>query len=183
MLILASQSPRRQELLKLVGLPFEVVVSHFDEHSIKTPDLRQLPLLEATKKAEVVAKTHPNDIVLGADTGVYINNIMLGKPRNADDAKRMLLLLSGQTHEVITGVCLIKDGKKHFINSVSKVTFYELTKEEIEAYVATKEPFDKAGAYGIQGYGATLIKSIEGDYFTIMGLPIAAVYRELQKLK
>ncbi len=182
MLILASKSPRRQELLKMVGLDFKVIESHFDESQIHSDDLKKTPLIEAINKASMVAKLYPNDIVIGADTGVFIAHEMLGKPRDKKDATRMLKLLAAQTHEVITGVCIIKEGQQYLINSISKVTFYPLTEREIEDYVNSCEPYDKAGAYAIQGKGATLISHIEGDYFTIMGLPLAQVYRQLKQL-
>lgn len=183
MIILASKSPRRKELLEMIGIDFKIVESNFDEHSISSDNIERLPLLEATSKAEVVAKSYPNDIVIGADTGVFIDGLMLGKPTDRDDAIRMLKLLSGKTHKVITGVCVIKDNKHYTINSISEVTFYELDEQTINSYADSKEPYDKAGAYAIQGLGATLIKGIKGDYFTIMGLPVAELNRLLNKIK
>ncbi|MFA7156974.1 MAG: Maf family protein, partial [Bacilli bacterium] len=119
---------------------------------------------------------------IGADTGVFIDNTLLGKPKDKKDAYRMLKMLSGKTHKVITGVTIISPKKTYKINSISKVTFYDLSDEEIYNYISLEEPYDKAGAYGIQGFGATLIKKIDGDYFTIMGLPLAKVYRTLKKI-
>lgn len=182
MIILASKSLRRQELLKLVGINHKVVESNFDESTIKNIDPNKVPLLESENKAKIVAKKYVNDIVIGADTGVLIENTLLGKPKDKDDAYRMLKMLSGKTHKVITGVTIISPKKTYKINSISKVTFFELSDEEIYNYISLEEPYDKAGAYGIQGFGATLIKKIDGDYFTIMGLPLAKVYRTLKKI-
>lgn len=182
MIILASKSLRRQELLKLVGINYKVVESNFDESTIKNIDPKKVPLLESENKAKIVAKKYVNDIVIGADTGVLIENTLLGKPKDKYDAYRMLKMLSGKTHKVITGVTIISPKKTYKINSISKVTFYDLSDEEIYNYISLEEPYDKAGAYGIQGFGATLIKKIDGDYFTIMGLPLAKVYRTLKKI-
>ncbi|MFA7156468.1 MAG: Maf family protein, partial [Bacilli bacterium] len=136
MIILASKSLRRQELLRLVGLDFKIVESNFDESTIKNVDPQKIPLLEAENKAKVVAKDYENDIVIGADTGVLIENTLLGKPKDKDDAYRMLKMLSGKTHKVITGVTIISPKKTYKINSISKVTFYDLSDEEIYHYIS-----------------------------------------------
>ncbi len=183
MIILASGSPRRQELLTMVGINFKVVKSNFDETSVLANKVEELPLLEAIEKASLVAKDFPNDTIIGSDTGVIIDDIMLGKPKDKDDARRMIKLLSNRSHKVVTGVCIIKNGEKHLISSVSEVTFFDLDEKTIEDYINTSEPYDKAGAYAIQGKGAILIKNIKGDYYTIMGLPLASVYYKLKELK
>lgn len=179
--ILASKSPRRQELLGRVVPNFEVDVVETDELIDSTLPLDKAIEEVALQKGKAVFAKHPNDIVISADTIVALNGKIYGKPKNEADAKVMLNELSGKTHEVITGVCLMKAGKTETFSSVSDVKFLNLTEEEIDAYVATGEPLDKAGAYGIQGYGALLIDKIDGDYYTIMGLPIAKLNRKLKR--
>ena len=136
--------------------------------------------LLARKKAKAIDTQ--DRLVLAADTVVALDGIIFGKPHDEEDARRMLRTLSGKTHQVHTGVCLQKDGKETVFCETAKVKFYPLTEEEIDRYVSSKEPLDKAGAYGIQGKGALLIRRIDGDYYTIVGLPIARVVRELQKI-
>jgi len=137
----------------------------------------------ATQKAREVYKKHnKEDIIIGADTVVCLNNAILGKPKDIEDAKKMLRMLSGKTHRVLTGVCIIKnDIEKKFFDQ-AEVTFSELTEKEIEDYIATKEPMDKAGSYGIQGKASKFVKHINGDYFTIVGLPIHKLYEELKNV-
>lgn len=183
MLILASNSPRRKQLLEMVGLKFKVVPSNFDEESIKLKNIYKLPYTLAKYKAEAISKLYPNDIVLAADTDVFIGNKMLGKPDGASGVRKILKQLSNKTHTVKTGVTIIKGKQKVSFESITKVSFYPISEQEIKDYIKTKEPFDKSGSYAIQGYGARFIKSIEGDYYTIMGLPIARVLKELDKLK
>ena len=137
--------------------------------------------MTAEKKAVAVAENHKDSIVIGADTIVVAGGKILGKPADKSDACRMLSMLSGVEHNVVTGVCLVCGDKKSTFAQVSKVKFYELTEAEIEAYVETGEPMDKAGAYGIQGKGCVLVEKIEGDYFNIVGLPVARVIKELSK--
>lgn len=179
--ILASKSPRRQELLGRIVPNFEVDVVETEELIDSTLPLDKAIEEVALQKGKAVFAKHPNDIVISADTIVALNGKIYGKPKNEADAKVMLNELSGKTHEVITGVCLMKAGKTETFSSVSDVKFLNLTEEEIDAYVATGEPLDKAGAYGIQGYGALLIDKIDGDYYTIMGLPIAKLNRKLKR--
>ncbi|MBR4728326.1 MAG: septum formation inhibitor Maf [Clostridia bacterium] len=179
-LLLASASPRRRELLALAGVDFTVCVSNADESVPAGTPPAQAAMLTAEKKARAVAKTHPADTVLGADTIVVDGDAVLGKPHDAAQAKAMLRRLSGKTHTVITGVCIVRDGEAETFFAESRVTFYPLSDAEIDAYVATGEPMDKAGAYGIQGRGCTLVERIEGDYFNIVGLPVAAVVRRLR---
>ena len=181
-LLLASASPRRRELLTLAGVDFTVCVSNADEAVPAGTPPAQAAMLTAEKKARAVARTHPADTVLGADTIVVDGDAVLGKPRDAADAGAMLRALSGKTHAVITGVCIVKGGQAETFYHESKVTFYPLSDAEIDAYVATGEPMDKAGAYGIQGRGCTLVERIEGDYFNIVGLPVAEVVRRLSAM-
>lgn len=179
-IILASASPRRKELLTTAGVEFEVLVSDADETiPVGTPPV-DAAMLTAEKKAFAVAEKCDNCVVIGADTIVVLDGRILGKPNDEADAKAMLRFLSGREHEVITGVCLTDGVKTEKFAQVSKVRFYELTDEEIAAYVATKEPMDKAGAYGIQGKGCVLVEGIEGDYFNIVGLPVAATVRAIK---
>jgi septum formation protein len=175
-LILASASPRRQELLGLLALPFEVIPSEVDEAAlVRELGEQPLPAEMARRLAEVkaadVAARHPDALVLGADTIVVLGDAILGKPVSPDDARRMLALLSGRTHQVITGIAL--RGALSVSDAVSTdVTFRELTSREIDAYVATGEPMDKAGAYALQGRATVLIEGIHGDYTNVVGLPV-----------
>ena len=179
-IILASASPRRKELLTTAGVDFEVLVSEADETIPEGTAPRDAAMMTAEKKALAVAENR-DGIVIGADTIVVIDGKILGKPKDEADAFGMLCLLSGREHEVITGVCITDGEKTEKFAQVSKVRFYDLTDDEITAYVATKEPMDKAGAYGIQGRGCVLVESIEGDYFNIVGLPVAATVRALRR--
>lgn len=178
-LILASSSPRRKELLKMLGYPFEVIVSEANE----TIDLEK-PLIEEIKrlsfaKALTVFKEHKDAVVIGADTVVVCENEVLGKPADENDAYRMLKMLSGNSHYVITAVTIISKAQSETFASISTVNFIDLTDEEILAYIKTGEPLDKAGAYGIQGYAARFIDKIVGDYYSIIGLPVSALYKKL----
>ena len=179
-LILASTSPRRRELLGLLGLPFEVVASRYDEAALApdglTPD-EYVTRLAHGKASEVVARMEGDALVIGADTTVILDGATLNKPADAEDARRMLRLLSGRTHQVYTGLCLIavRDGVAGEIQrdyAVTDVTFDTLPDATIAAYVATGEPLDKAGAYGIQGKALSFIPGIHGDYFNVVGLPV-----------
>jgi septum formation protein len=174
---LASQSPRRQELLRILDVPFEVIPSGVDE-STAPVDLApaRLALWLAEQKAQDVAVRHPDAYVIGADTIVVLADEVLGKPVDSDDARRMLRALSGVTHRVITGIAVRRFGPPPLLLSdvvETEVTFRLLTDNEIEAYVRTGEPMDKAGAYAIQGYAALFTAGIRGDYPNIVGLPIA----------
>lgn len=180
-LILASSSPRRKELLEQVKLPFTISTSNVDETYDSHLSPVEIVQFLARKKAEAVFKNHRDSIVLGSDTIVVLDGKILGKPKNQSEAKQMLSSLSGRTHAVITGVAIMSKEKEECFAVETLVTFYELTDFEIEYYVDTGEPFDKAGAYGIQGIGATLVKEIKGDYFSVVGLPIARTVRELAK--
>ncbi len=177
MLVLASASPRRAELLRNAGIQFEVQPAHIDETPLASEDAKACAERLARQKALAVAHLRPGDVVLGADTVVVVDGQILGKPVDAADAARMLRLLSGREHRVITGVCLVVDGQCAVASETTSVTMVVLTAEEIADYVATGEPLDKAGAYAIQGRASRWIPRIEGDYGNVVGLPVALVYR------
>lgn len=181
-LILASKSPRRAEILRAAGWPFEAVAADIDESRHEDEDAVSYVRRLAQEKAETVAQRFPHDLVLGADTIVLINDEILGQPGDAAAAVRMLKLLSGKWHQVLTGVALIRVNDKRRIveHEVTRVRFVDLSAEEISWYVSTGEPLDKAGAYAIQGRAAPFIEEIQGDYFNIVGLPLRRVYRLLQ---
>lgn len=178
MIILASQSPRRQELLKLITSDFEIKVSNVDETLPDKITPKEAVMYLSKIKAEPF--TDGDDIVIGADTVVALDGKILGKPKSKENAKEMLRFLSGRTHSVFTGVTLANDKKTKTFAVETKVKFFELTNEEIDAYIKTKEPFDKAGAYGIQGYGSLLVEKIDGDFFNVVGLPVSTLARELK---
>lgn len=181
-LILASASPRRSEILTLAGYNFKTVPSCADENISPMPASAALFVekLAALKAHEVFLK-NPDACVIGADTVVVLDGQILGKPKNEEDAFSMLKKLSGKTHTVYTGVSVISKDKSVTFHEASNVTFNTLSDEEIRAYIATKEPMDKAGAYGIQGYGAVFVSHIDGCYFNIMGLPISKLYNVLKE--
>jgi septum formation protein len=181
MLVLASASPRRQELLRNAGIPFVVHPAHIPEDPLPGESPRACAERLAREKARVVFLQRPKDIVLGADTVVFVDGEMLAKPSDSADAPRMLRLLGGKTHQVITGVCLIGGGSREDVRSeTTLVTMKTISDNEIQAYIATGEPMDKAGAYAIQGMASRWIPRIEGDYFNVVGLPVALVWRMLQ---
>lgn len=180
-IILASASPRRQELLKYIVPEFEIIPADVDETLPEGTVSEKAAEFLASKKAKHIAKQYPDSVVIGSDTVVIIDGIILGKPADKSDAERMLKLLSGRTHKVITGVCIAYGEKTDSFSCETKVTFYPLTDKEILDYIATGEPMDKAGAYGIQGYGSVLAEGIEGDFFNVMGLPVAMLKRRLEK--
>ena len=176
-LVLASGSPRRAEILERAGWSHEVIVAGIDE-SLK-PDESAAAYVQrlARSKAEAVAQKLEEGLVLGADTTVVIAGQILGQPQDDADARRMLRLLNGKWHEVLTGVALVRVGRESRVDyETTRVRFAEMSESEIDWYVSTREPFGKAGAYGIQGKAALFIEEIEGDYFNIMGLPIRLVY-------
>jgi septum formation protein len=183
MLILASASPRRQELLRKACIPFTVEPADIDESPRAGEGARECAERLAREKALAVFRSHPQNYVLGADTIVVVDDTILGKPRDADDAARMLRLLSGRTHAVITGVYLAGPtaGEPRATSATTFVTLCEISDHEIRAYVATGEPMDKAGAYGIQGIASRWIPRIEGDYSNVVGLPVARVYVMLRE--
>lgn len=177
--ILASQSPRRRELLSRIISDFDVIPADINEDVKNYFTPMDYVLTMAAQKAMHVAKQYPNDLVIGCDTIVTIDNEILGKPTSRDDAFRMLRQLSGRSHKVYTSVVLMKDDQESSATVPATVEFYDLTDEEINNYLDTKEYQDKAGAYGIQEQGALLVKSIQGDFYSIVGLPIATLNRML----
>lgn len=188
-IILASASPRRHELLTMVGIEHEVITSDCNENIDYDGPADMVCKLSARKAGSVVkiltekvADTDSDALVIGSDTIVYYNGKILGKPADEADAFQMLRDLSGNTHSVFTGVTVIEtgSGRKETFYEETKVTFYDVTDQEILDYIATKDPLDKAGSYGIQGLGAFLVKRIEGDYFTVVGLPLAHLIRILK---
>jgi septum formation protein len=192
MIVLASASPRRQELLRRAGIPFTVQPSDINETPLAGESPRDCAERLAREKALAVYQGLPRDYVLGADTIVVVDESILGKPRDADDAVRMLRMLSGRTHAVITGVCLVGPGASgqgsggsqtniQLASETTVVTFCELSDDEIRDYVATGEPMDKAGAYAIQGIASRWIPRIDGDYSNVVGLPVALVYGMLRE--
>ena len=179
MIILASASPRRKELLDLICENFKIIPADIDESLDSNVGLYDIPEYLARKKAAAVYRLHPDDVVIGCDTGVFIDNQMIGKPKSDKAAAHILKMLSGRTHRVITGCAIYGKGEPISFSKVTEVEFYKLSDEEILEYVATGEPMDKAGAYGIQGKGGVLIKQIRGDYFNVVGLPVAEMKRRL----
>ncbi len=181
MLVLASASPRRQELLRNAGITLEVQPADIAEDPLPGEPAKECAERLAREKALAVARQRPHDFVLGADTVVVIDGQLLGKPRDAADAARMLRLLSGREHLVITGVCLVVDSQSSVASQTTSVTMSEITDQEIADYVASGEPMDKAGAYAIQGIASRWIPRIEGDYCNVVGLPVALVFRMLRE--
>lgn len=182
-IILASGSPRRKQLMEMVGLEFEVIVADIVEMIDHNNDLVKEIEKLSYQKADAVFKNHPDNIVIGSDTIVKIDNKVLGKPKTLLEAKQMLETLSNRTHEVVTAVTILSKDKKETFSSITEVTFYELTEEEIDNYVNIVKPLDKAGAYAIQDKGSEFVKSINGDYYTVVGLPIAELYHRLKQYK
>ena len=199
-LVLASASPRRQQLLRDAGIPFTVEAADINETPLAGESPRDCAERLAREKALAVFQRYPENYVLGADTIVVVDDIILGKPRDAEDAARMLRLLSGRAHAVITGVCVVgpeTGGQSPFANDsqpprtenlelrtaseTTRVTMCKVSDEEIRDYVATGEPMDKAGAYAIQGIASRWIPRIEGDYSNVVGLPVALVYAMLRE--
>jgi septum formation protein len=181
MLVLASASPRRQELLRNAGIAFEIQPADIPEDPLPGESAKACAERLAREKALAVAAKRPKDVILGADTIVVIDNQILGKPADAADAHRMLRLLAGRTHQVITGVCLVVDGQCSVASETTTVTMTPMSDQEIRDYVATGEPMDKAGAYAIQGIASRWIPRIEGDYSNVVGLPVARIYRMLRE--
>ncbi|MBQ7780052.1 MAG: septum formation protein Maf [Clostridia bacterium] len=182
--ILASKSPRRHELLSMLGFGIKTVVSDVDEDLITadTPALLASKLAH-TKALAVANEVGTNDLpIIAADTLVEVNGEILGKPKDAADARRMLKMLSGSVHYVHTGISVIYRNNEINLTDTAKVFFRDIDEDELDAYIASQEPFDKAGAYGIQGKAGAFVERIEGDFFSIMGLPICAVTKALKQL-
>ena len=174
-IILASASPRRKEILENTNIKFDIISSSIEELILGGESPCQMVMRLAFEKGIDIASKHKSDLVISADTIVVLDNNILGKPKDEEEARQMISNLSGRTHQVITGISLINLGKnKKIIDYViSNVKFKKLSKDDIVDYIKTKESLDKAGAYGIQGYGALLVEEIQGDYFNIVGLPIS----------
>jgi septum formation protein len=192
MLVLASASPRRQELLRNAGIPFVVQPTNIPEVPRPAEAPRAFAERMAREKALTVFRQHPDDFVLGADTIVIVDAEILGKPRDAADAARMLRLLSGRRHQVTTGICLLgpqprteirqlETGFEDVRSETTIVTVAALSDDDIRSYISTGEPMDKAGAYAIQGRASRWISHIEGDYFNVVGLPVSLVYKMLRE--
>jgi septum formation protein len=176
-LVLASGSPRRAEILERAGWPHEIIVAGIDETVLPNEEPAAYVQRLARSKAEAVANRLSEGVVLGADTTVVVANQILGQPVDDPDARRMLRLLNAKWHDVLTGVAVVRVGGETRVGyQATRVRFAEMSETEIDWYIATREPFGKAGAYGIQGKAALFIEEIEGDYFNIMGLPIRLVY-------
>ncbi len=177
-LILASGSPRRREMFDLMGLSYTLCPSDADESLPPCPPAEMVETL-AERKALSVKKNAPGCCVVGADTVVYLDGKIIGKPADKADASRILHLLSGRTHAVYTGVAILTDTKRIVFHEITNVTFASLSDAEITDYIASGEPMDKAGAYGVQGIGAVLVEKVEGCYFNVIGLPIPTFYKKL----
>ncbi|MCI8496803.1 MAG: septum formation inhibitor Maf [Clostridiales bacterium] len=181
-IILGSASPRRKELFSRITPQFEVFPADCDETVPEGMKPNEVVRLLACRKAQAVAERFPQAAVVGADTIVVLDGRILGKPDGREEAARMLRALSGRRHQVLTGVSVVFEGKQQSFVEQTQVEFYELSNEEIEGYLCTGEPMDKAGAYGIQGFGALLVREISGDYYNVVGLPLAHTARLLQKM-
>lgn len=181
-IVLASGSPRRKELLGTLGLEFSVVPANDEEIAPEGAGPAETVMVLSRAKAAEVAKSYPESLVIAADTVVWAEDRILGKPKSEAEAKAMLHMLSDNTHEVYTGVTLMLGDKEVVGAECTKVFFRRLTDAEIDRYVATGEPMDKAGAYGIQGRAALMVKRLEGDYFNVMGLPLCRLGQMLEEI-
>ena len=182
-IILASASPRRKEILEITGMEFEVCPGDYEEDLNLSMHPEELSRFLSRKKAECVSDKHDNAIIIAADTFISFNDKILGKPHNEKEAEKMLVMLSGEKHSVITGFTVLDTGSNKIMSKsvVTNVYLRTLTSSEITAYIKSKEPLDKAGAYAIQGLGAVFIEKIEGDYFNVVGLPLFALAECLKK--
>ncbi len=184
-IILASQSPRREQLLQRLDYPFDIILPDIDESILDLDsDPEEYCTYLAKIKAKDISQHYPNALVIGADTIVVLEDKILNKPDNRNQAEVMLKMLSGNTHQVFTGVCLkwLKNDIQHTFTEITKVTFRKLDKQDILHYVETYKPYDKAGSYGIQDWSAIFVKNIQGCYDNAMGFPLSKFYHELKKL-
>lgn len=179
-LVLASKSPRRSEILKNAGFDFIIRIADADETIAEGTNPEDAVVMLAARKAMAVERNE-DEVVLGADTIVVLDDKILGKPKDREDAFNMLRSLSGRVHSVFTGVCAISDKGSMTFAEETKVEFYPLTDEEINIYIDSNDCYDKAGAYGIQGLASKFIRGINGDYFNVVGLPISSVYKKILK--
>lgn len=177
--ILASASPRRKELLKYLYYDFEIIPSDIDENISNECNPYEVAEKLAVKKAMSIKNN--TSLVIGCDTVVILDDKIIGKPCNSDDAFKILTSLSGKVHDVVTGVCLYYKGRSYSFNEVTNVEFYPLSEEEISAYIMTGECNDKAGAYGIQGLGSLFVKRINGDFYNVVGLPVSRLRQEIKR--
>lgn len=180
-IILGSKSPRRKELLNLLGYDFQIVVSDVDE-KVAYSSFKDMVLKIALKKAEAIASNYLDYLIISADTIVVCGDEVLGKPKDRDDCRRMIKLLQGNTHFVYTAVVLMYQKETKYFVEETKVWVTKMSDEEIETYINTNEPYDKAGGYGIQGIFGKYIEKINGDYYNVMGLPICRLNKEINKL-
>lgn len=180
--ILASKSPRRRELMEYIKPEFEIIPSLKEEVLPEGLDIEDIPAFLAAQKALDIARDRFDSLVIGCDTVVTLGGVIMGKPKDEADAKAMLTRLSGRTHTVISGVCLCYKGRTMTFSEKTDVTFYDLTASEIDPYVAGGSPLDKAGAYGIQDSAALFVKKIDGDYYNVVGLPVAKLAKEIKTL-
>ena len=181
-IVLASASPRRRELLKMITEDFIAVSTDADETLPEDITVKKAAEYLAEVKAACAAKDHPEALVIGCDTTVVFDDVILGKPKDKNQCRDFMDMLSGRTHSVITGCCLIHRDNTITFSVETEVTFRKLTASEIEEYISTDEPYDKAGGYGIQGKGALLIEKINGDYFNVVGLPVSRLNIEFNKI-
>ena len=179
--ILASASPRRKKLLSMIYEEFRVQPSDIRELVPRDLDVEKCPEYLACAKAEMVSHGREKCLVIGCDTSVICDGQMLNKPRDTNDARIMMNMLSGNVHRVVTGCCIYYMGKSVSFSVVTEVEFYDLSEKEIEEYITTSEPYDKAGGYGIQSKGAMFVKGIKGDYYNVVGLPVAKLKREIDE--
>lgn len=180
-IILASKSPRRKQIMEMLNIPFDIIVADIEETINPNNELRKEIENISFLKALKVFNENKDAVVIGADTIVVCNNEVLGKPKDKEDAKRMLNLLQNNMHYVITGVTILSNKESETFSNISEVYFNSLSDKEIEDYIETKEPMDKAGAYAIQGIGSRFINKINGDFYSIMGLPLSDLYQRIQK--
>jgi septum formation protein len=181
-IILASGSPRRKMLLESLGVDFQAVSPNADETFDEKMPPADAAQYIARKKADEVIRQYPGCAIIAADTIVVLDDAILGKPANEAQAYDMLCALSGKWHEVITGICIAHSGQSYMLAESTKVRFRDLSESFINWYIATKEPMDKAGAYGIQGYGSLIVDRIEGDFYNVMGFPVSKIMGELDRL-
>lgn len=181
-LILASKSPRRKELLELLGFDFDIITTEVNESVSENLSPEELVKTLAYQKAIGVFESYPDNVVLGSDTIVVVDNEILGKPKNQQEAKEMILKMKNREHQVITGVAILSKEENVIFSNTSVVHFNDIEEEEINKYILTSEPYDKAGGYAIQGWAARYISAIEGNYYTIMGLPLDKVFETVNKM-